>query len=196
MRLVLASASPARRGLLIAAGLDPDVIVSGVVEEDVTAADTAKLVSALAARKAEVVAARPDAAGALVLGCDSLLDVDGEAYGKPHDAPTATRLWQRLRGRSAALLTGHHLIETSSGRSGRGVVATVVHFGWPTDDEIDALVATGEPLSVAGGFTLEGRAGPFIEGVDGDPNNVIGLSLHLLRRLLADFDIGITSLWR
>jgi septum formation protein len=154
-RLVLASASPARLRLLTAAGLHPEVIVSGIAEDEVTADDTASLVASLAARKAEAVAARPEVAGALVVGCDSLLDVDGEAHGKPADAATATTRWQSLRGRSATLLTGHHVVDTSTGRASHGVAATVVRFGLPSDEEIAAYVATGEPLAVAGGFTLD-----------------------------------------
>jgi septum formation protein len=197
VRLVLASASPARLRLLIGAGIIPDVVVSGVSEDGVIASDTPALVAAIAARKAEAVAAGIDrAVPALVLGCDSMLDVDGEAHGKPADPATAIALWRRLRGRDATLWTGHHLIDTAGGQVRAGAVGTVVRFGRPGDDEIDAYVATGEPLEVAGGFTIDGRAAPFIAGVDGDPNNVIGLSLCLLRRLLAELGIGITSLWR
>jgi septum formation protein len=195
-RLVLASASPARLRLLTGAGLHPEVIVSGIAEDGVTADGTAALVASLAAKKALAVAARPEAAGALVIGCDSLLDVDGEAQGKPGDAETATARWRRLRGRTATLMTGHHLVEASSGRASHGVAGTVVRFGRPSDAEIVAYVATGEPLAVAGGFTLDGRSGAFIDGVDGDPNNVIGLSLALFRQLLANLGVEITSLWR
>jgi septum formation protein len=192
---VLASASPARLGLLRSAGLAPEVMVSGVREDDVVAADTATVVATLARRTAAAGAADPGAAGALVLGCDSLLDVDGEAHGKPGRADVAAARWRVLRGRRTTLLTGHCLIDTETSRQEEGVVGTVVRFGWPSDSEIDAYVATGEPLAVAGGFTLEGRAGAFIDGIDGDSNNVIGLSLALLRRLLASFDLAITELW-
>jgi septum formation protein len=194
-RLILASASPARLGLLRSAGLDPEVVVSGVAEDDVVAPDTRTLVARLARRKAEAVAADHRAAGALVLGCDSLLEFDGQAQGKPGGPDVASRWWRERRGRSATLLTGHCLIDTSTRRDTADVVATVVRFGAPSDEEIDAYVRTGEPMAVAGGFTLEGRAGAFVDGIEGDPNNVIGLSLALLRRLLAVLGYGITELW-
>ncbi|HLI01347.1 MAG TPA: Maf family protein, partial [Acidimicrobiales bacterium] len=135
-------------------------------------------------------------AGPLVLGCDSLLDVDGDAQGKPGTAAVAAERWRRIRGRSAVLVTGHHLVDTVTGRSCGDVAATTVRFGCPTDAEIDAYVATGEPLEVAGGFTLDGRAAAFVDGVDGDPNNVLGVSVALLRQLLGRLDVEITSLWR
>jgi septum formation protein len=194
-RLILASASPARLGLLRRAGLDPEVVVSGVAEDDVVAPDTPTLVARLARRKAEAVAGDQRAAGALVLGCDSLLDFDGQAQGKPGGPDVASRWWRERRGRSATLLTGHCLIDTSTQRDTAGVMATVVRFGDPSDEEIDAYVRTGEPMAVAGGFTLEGRAGAFVDSIEGDPNNVIGLSLALLRRLLAALGYGITELW-
>ncbi len=194
-RLVLASASPARLRLLRGAGLDPDVEVSGVDEGRPAAGATPAIVAHLAGRKAEAVAARPVAAGALVLGCDSLLDVDGVAHGKPTDATAALALWERLRGATASLSTGHHLVDTRDGRCAAAVATTVVRFGEPTDAELDAYLATGEATEVAGGFTLDGRAAPFVLGVDGDPNNVIGCSLTLLRDLLAELGVGITDLW-
>ena len=194
-RLVLASASPARLGLLRRAGLAPEVLVSGVAEDDVDAPDTRTLVAVLARRKAETVASGGRAAGALVLGCDSVLDFAGRPQGKPGSPDVAAQWWRERRGRSATLLTGHHLIDTAAGRHEEDVAATVVRFGHPSDAEIDAYVATGEPLAVAGGFTLEGRAGAFIDGIDGDANNVVGLSLALLRRLLAALGFGITELW-
>jgi septum formation protein len=194
-RLVLASASPARLGLLRGAGLTPEVVVSGVSEQDVDAPDTRTLVAVLARRKAEAVAAAHGVAGALVLGCDSLLDVDGEARGKPGRPDVARRWWRDQRGRPATLLTGHCLIDTTSGRVEEGVVGTLIRFGQPSDREIDAYVASGEPLAVAGGFTLEGRGGAFVDGIEGDSNNVIGLSLALLRRLLASLGLDLTELW-
>lgn len=193
-RLVLASASPARLRLLRSAGLDPVVVVSDVDESAVEADDPRSLVRTLAERKASTVAARePDA---IVVGCDSLLDLDGVALGKPGSVAEATERWHRMRGRSGLLVTGHCVVDTRSGRQVSDVAATTVRFGCPSDDEIAAYVATGEPLAVAGAFTLDGLSAPFVDGVDGDPSNVIGLSLPLLRRLLARLDVGVTDLWR
>ncbi|KNB51650.1 Maf family protein [Streptomyces caatingaensis] len=194
-RLVLASQSPARLGLLRQAGLAPEVIVSGVDEDALTAADPAALALVLAEAKAAAVAARPEAAGALVVGCDSVLDLDGRALGKPADAEDATARWKAMRGRSGVLRTGHCVIDTATGRRSSATASTTVRFGEPTDAEIAAYVASGEPLYVAGAFTLDGRSAPFVEGVDGDPGNVIGLSLPLLRRLLAELGTTITDLW-
>jgi septum formation protein len=193
-RFVLASASPARRRLLEAAGLHPEVLVSGVDETTDIPDDPAAMVACLAARKAEAVAALVGP-GALVLGCDSVLDVDGVAHGKPASADEATTRWKVLRGREAVLRTGHCLIDTTTGQRAAQVGATVVRFGSPSDAELAAYVATGEPLAVAGAFTLDGFAAPFIDGVDGDPGTVIGVSLPLLRTLLGRLDREICDLW-
>jgi septum formation protein len=201
--LVLASASPARLRLLQAAGIEPEVVVSHVVEEDADATNPRQMVATLARRKALAVAARRPArpagaargAGEVVLGCDSALDVDGRAYGKPATAEEALHRWVQLRGRNATLLTGHYLLDTATGRNGAGVAATVVRFGRPTDEELHAYVGSGEPLAVAGAFTLDGRSAPFIDGIDGDPSNVIGCSLPLVRRLLRALGHEWTSLW-
>ena len=190
--LVLASASPARLRLLRDAGLAPDVIVSGVAEDDVSGTP-AQIVRELARRKAHAVAAGLD--DAIVIGCDSLLELDGTALGKPADAGEAVSRWQSMRGRSGVLLTGHCVIDTATGRQADEVAATVVRFGCPSDAEIKAYVATGEPLSVAGAFTLDGRSAPFIDGIDGDAGNVIGLSLPLLRGLLGQLDVQLVDLW-
>lgn len=195
-RLVLASQSPARLGLLRQAGLAPEVIVSGVDEDKVSAPTPAELALALAEAKASVVAARPEAKGALVVGCDSVLELDGRALGKPADAEEATARWKDMRGRAGVLQTGHCVYDTVSGRYTSATASTVVRFGEPSDDEIAAYVASGEPLHVAGAFTLDGRSAPFVEGIEGDHGNVIGLSLPLLRRLLAELGVGITELWR
>jgi len=196
-RLILASASPARRALLSAAGIDAEVMVSGVDESVVEADDAYTLCLALARMKARTVAAQLTAdPGALVLGCDSVLAFEGEVFGKPTSADEAAKRWMMMRGRSGVLHTGHHLTGLVSGRQAEGVGTTVVHFADVTDEEIAAYVATEEPLSVAGAFTLDGRGGAFVDRIEGDPGNVIGLSLPLLRNLLADMDISITELWR
>ncbi|MCP3818984.1 Maf family nucleotide pyrophosphatase [Streptomyces sp. A3M-1-3] len=194
-RLVLASASPARLNLLRQAGLAPEVIVSGVDEDALTAATPGELARVLAEAKAAVVAARPEAAGALVIGCDSVLELDGEALGKPADAEEATARWKSMRGRAGVLRTGHSVVDTATGRHVSATASTTVRFGEPTDAEITAYVASGEPLHVAGAFTLDGRSAPFVEGIEGDHGNVIGLSLPLLRRLLGELGVSITDLW-
>lgn len=193
--LVLASASPARLNLLRQAGLAPHVIVSGFDEDALNHDEPAELALALAEAKAAVVAGLDEAAGALVIGCDSVLELDGEALGKPADAEEATARWKAMRGRSGILRTGHCVIDTVGGRQVSATASTTVRFGEPTDAEVAAYVASGEPLHVAGAFTLDGLSAPFIEGIDGDPGNVIGLSLPLLRSLLGELGVSITDLW-
>jgi septum formation protein len=193
---VLASASPARLALLRQAGFDPIVRVSGVDESAITTSDPGELVGTLARLKAAAVArVMPAAAHALVVGCDSMLVLGDEILGKPADAAEATARWRAMRGRSGELLTGHCVIDQRSGRTAEGVARTTVRFGSPTDAEIDAYVATGEPIHVAGAFTLDGRSAPFVDGIDGDHGNVIGLSLPLLRSLLSQLGVQITDLW-
>jgi septum formation protein len=191
--LVLASASPARLALLRGAGLDPKVIVSGVDESEFRADTPAALVALLAQAKADAVAARLDRG--LVIGCDSMLDLDGRALGKPGSAEGATALWREMSGRTGTLLTGHCLIDAATGRRAAAVAATSVRFGEPSDDEIAAYVASGEPLRVAGAFTLGGRGGWFVDGIDGDHGNVLGISLPMLRRLLAELGVAVPTLW-
>jgi septum formation protein len=132
----------------------------------------------------------------LVLGCDSLLDLDGAAVGKPATAEEAASVWRRLGGRQGTLCTGHCLIDAASGRRVGEVARALVRFATPSEDEIAAYAATGEPEAMAGGFSIDGLGAPFVEGVDGDPNAVRGLSVVLLRRMLAGLGIAITDLWR
>lgn len=193
-QLILASASPARLGLLRSAGLDPEVIVSGIDESIVDTEDPAALCLELAQLKARAVAATL-AGDYLVVGADSVLDLDGEALGKPSDATEARKRWEQMAGRSGVLRTGHCVIRVHSRQEVSEVASTTVHFGSPDAAELDAYVNSGEPALVAGAFTLDGLAGPFIDGIDGDHGNVIGLSLPLLRRLLSDVGIRITDLW-
>jgi septum formation protein len=190
-RFVLASASSGRLRVLREAGLDPQVVVSGVPEDVVGRAHD--VVLELAQRKARAVAAaEPDA---LVLGCDSMLELDGQVLGKPATPEEAVARWHAMRGRHGYLLTGHCLIDTALGQEAADVCATVVRFGKPTDEEVLAYVASGEPLRVAGSFTLDGRGAPFLDGIDGDAGNVIGVSLPLVRRLLAELGTSVVSLW-
>lgn len=236
MRLVLASQSPARLTLLRNAGFAPEAIVSDVDEDAFEAPTPVELALVLAREKARTVAERVGP-GALVIGCDSVLDLDGEALGKPSDAQDAVRRWKAMRGRDGILVTGHCLIDTrpadpgtapngargragsggggdgaggaekggdNGSRGGKGGVAwrevtqanaTLVQFAELSDAEIEAYVATGEPLGVAGAFTLDGLGGPFVESIGGDPSNVIGLSLPLLRRMLDEVGVSVADLW-
>ena len=196
MRLILGSASPARLATLRSAGLDPEVLVSGVDEDAITAGTTAELVCSLADAKAAAVAAMPAAAGAdLVLGCDSMLDLDGVALGKPADRDEAIERWRSMRGRSGVLMTGHCVIQPSTGRKLVEAASTRVWFADLSDEEITAYVDTGEPLVVAGAFTIDGFGGAFVEGIDGDHHNVVGISLPLLRRLAADLGVSWPRMW-
>jgi len=195
--LVLASASPARLATLRSAGVEPEVIVSGVDESQVGGVPPAELALQLAELKASAVADRLRADGdqRLVLGCDSVLELDGEALGKPDDASDAIARWQAMRGRSGVLHTGHALHDLATGRVAAATASTTVHFAEVTDAEITAYVATGEPLYVAGAFTVDGRGGAFVRGIEGDHHNVVGISLPLLRELLAELDHSWVDLW-
>ena len=191
--MILASASPARLRVLRDAGFDPEVVVSGVSER-IGKMAAAQAVVVLAERKGAAVAGR--CPGALVLSCDSLLDLDGSALGKPASPEEATDMWRRLSGNRGVLHTGHCLIDTRTDRRVSRLASTVVRFGTPSTTEIRAYVASGEPLAVAGAFTIDGRAGPFIDGIEGDPSNVLGLSLPLLRRMLDEFGVSVPELWK
>ena len=204
MQLVLASASPARLSVLRAAGLEPEVAVSDVDEDALLGglpdASPAAVVTALAGAKATAVARRvggrlPDA---VVVGCDSMLHIDGALVGKPADAGTARARWREMAGRTGELLTGHAVLRLVDGEIdlvAEGHAATTVRFGRPDPAELEAYLATGEPLAVAGAFTLDGLGGWFVDGIDGDPSNVIGISLPLTRRLLAGVGVRVTDLW-
>jgi nucleoside triphosphate pyrophosphatase len=193
VRVILASGSPARLAVLRAAGLDPQVTVSGVDEDAYQAATTAELAGLLAGAKAAAVAA--SLGDGLVIGCDSMLDLDGRAYGKPASPGEAAAIWRAMSGKSGTLFTGHCVIDAATGRRAAAVAATTVRFGTPTEEEIAAYVGTEEPLAMAGAFTIEGLGGWFVESIDGDHNNVIGISLPLLRRLLGDLGVTIPALW-
>ncbi len=196
MRFLLASASSGRLRTLRNAGVEPEVEVSGVDEDAFTAASPADLVRELAHAKAVAVAGR-QRGDLLVLGCDSLLELDGAALGKPASAAEAIARWKSMRGRTGVLHTGHTLIEVVDSAPGRvldGVASTEVRFAEPSDAEISAYVGTGEPLRVAGAFTVDGLGGWFVEAVAGDHHNVVGLSLPLLRRMLLEFGIAVSDL--
>jgi septum formation protein len=193
-RLVLASSSPARLATLHAAGVEPSVVVSGVDESVVDGLPPADLALRLAELKCAAVAADIHD-GSLVLGCDSVLELAGEALGKPVDAPDAVRRWQAMRGRSGVLHTGHCLRDTASEVEVAAVASTVVHFADVSDEEIEAYVASGEPLHVAGAFTVDGLGGAFVTGIEGDHHNVVGLSLPVLRDLVGRLGHVWTDLW-
>jgi septum formation protein len=198
-RLVLASASPARRQTLIDAGLSPEVVVSAVDEQAFEAADVIGLVATLARAKAQAVFADLDQPGdLLVVACDSLLELGGEPMGKPATPELAIQRWQAMRGRTGQLHTGHHVISRIGGiqNATSAVATTEVVFANIDDAEIEAYVATGEPLQVAGAFTIDGLGGAYVTTVCGDPHNVVGISLPLLRRLFAELGVPWHTLWQ
>lgn len=197
--IVLASASPARHTTLTRAGVHPEVIVSGVDEDAAIAAareqhgelDAADVALTLARAKAEQVSREHDV-HALVLGCDSVLELDGDIFGKPYSSQVAVERWQAMRGRSGTLHTGHWLIDDRDDGTGAtlgATASTLVHFAELSDAEIAHYVSTGEPLHVAGGFTVDGLGGPYVTGIEGDYHAVVGLSLPLLRDLLGELDL-------
>lgn len=199
-RLILASQSPSRLQVLRNAGVTPDVHVSWVDEEEIERsmpeASPADLCFALAQAKARAVAADyADDPEALVLGCDSVLDVDGRAFSKASSEQELRDRWTQMLGRSSVLRTGHWLVRPNSGEEVGAVASTVIHMGEPTEPELDAYLATGEPMRVAGGFTIDALGGAFVDGIDGDPSNVVGLSLPTLRRLLQEVGVRWTDLW-
>jgi septum formation protein len=216
--LVLASASPARLETLVRAGLTPRVVVSAIDEDAFTAPTVTALVAALAQAKAEAVAAtlaEPEAAwpdepedsspladlfqgrDLLIVGCDSLLELDGRPLGKPASPAEAVERWRDMRGRTGHLHTGHHVIARVDGqaRTASAVATTEVEFADLDDAEVEAYVATGEPGLVAGAFTIDGLGGPYVTSVKGDPHNVVGISLPLLRLLFAELGVPWHTLW-
>lgn len=200
VRVVLASASPARLATLRAAGIEPEVVAPDVDERAVAAESPAALAELLADRKCAEVAGRVGGDGrTLVVGGDSVLELDGRPYGKPADAQEAVRRWQSMRGREGVLHSGLSVRLTGGGdvASSRSAVSSaVVRFADLDDDEVEAYVATGEPLGVAGAFTIDGLGGAYVRGIDGDPHTVVGLSLPLLRELVSDLGIRWHELWR
>jgi septum formation protein len=202
---VLGSASPARLAVLRAAGIEPVVRVSGVDEDAVAAALTDprpdELVTALAEAKAHAVveALAGELPDAVVVGCDSMLSINGRMVGKPGTPEVARARWQEMAGKTGELLTGHVVLRLADGavdRTASGAETTTVRFGAPSDRELDAYIGTGEPLAVAGAFTLDGMGGWFVDGIDGDPSSVIGISLPLTRRLLAEVGVSVIDLWQ
>lgn len=206
-KLVLASTSPARLRLLRDGGIDPVTISPGVDEELVTQlaieageiSNTQDMVMRLAKAKAEAVLNHPDAQGALIIGCDSSLDLDGESLGKPHEPEVAIERWKSMRGRSGRLYTGHWLIDnrdnSPSPKALGQATNTTVHFADLSDSEVLAYVGTGEPLKVAGAFTIDGLGGAFIRAIEGDSHTVVGLSLPTLRELCIKLGVDYPSLW-
>ncbi|WP_010523953.1 nucleoside triphosphate pyrophosphatase [Nesterenkonia sp. F] len=214
-RLILGSASPGRAEVLTRAGVDFTVRVSAVDEDAAVEAARAageqvtpsRMAGLLAQAKAEAVAravaeegdeeaAEPGASDeVLVLGCDSVFELDGVAYGKPHEPEVAVERWRGLRGRTGTLHSGHHLVRPRDGATAARTVSTQVRFGTPSEEQIRAYAHSGEPLGCAGAFTIDGRGAAFIDGVDGDPQSVIGVSPRALGELLAELDIDITTLW-
>ena len=199
--MVLASASPARLAVLRAAGVEPVVRVSGV-DEDAVAASLVdptpdELVVALAEAKARAVlpAVAAEHRDAVVVGCDSMLLHGGELVGKPGTVERARKRWAAVAGGTGVLLTGHAVLRTGGGAA-TGTERTTVRFGQPSERELVAYLATGEPLAVAGAFTLDGLGAPFVRRVEGDPAAVVGLSLTLLRQQLAKRGLAITDLWK
>lgn len=190
---ILASASPARRKLLQTVGIDPIVRHSNFDESQIQLTDTIALVQALAQCKSEVVASQ--FSDGLILGCDSLLKVDGESYGKPESPSEAIIRWQKMRGNQGFLYTGHALIDQRQDKQLLRCGITKVYFADISDDEIEAYVASGEPLKCAGCFALEGKGGLFVEKIEGCHSNVIGLSLPLLRQMLKELGYRVMDFW-
>lgn len=190
---ILASASLARRKLLQTVGIPSFVHQSNFDESQIQLSDTIALVQTLAQCKAEVVANQ--FSDGLILGCDSLLEVDGESYGKPQSPEEAIARWQKMRGNQGFLYTGHALIDKRQNKQLVRCGITKVYFANISNEEIEAYVRSGEPLKCAGGFALEGKGGLFVEKLEGCHSNVIGLSLPLLRQMLEELGYKVTDFW-
>ena len=207
--ILLASKSSGRLATLQAAGVKPLVQVSTVDEDAVLheladqhrmaglpAPSAVEQVQALARAKALDVAASTGSQDTVVIvGCDSMLEIDGRTVGKPVDVSEARERWRTMSGSTGTLHTGHFLVRSSDGSTAEGVSSAIIRFGSPSQAEIEAYIASGEPLWCAGAFTIDGLGGAFIEGIDGDPHGVVGISLPLLRRLLGDLGVRWTDLW-
>lgn len=212
--ILLASKSPGRLATLRAAGIEPvvkvpdvdepavlEALASSHAEAGLPAPTPSEQVQELARAKALDVEAglssaeRDAAAGLVVIGCDSMLEIGGTVVGKPGSSQAARERWLAMRGRDGILHSGHFLVRARDGLTAQGVSSTVVHFGTPTLTEIDAYVASGEPQWCAGAFTIDGLGGAFIDGIDGDPHGVVGISLPLLRSLLVELGVTWTDLW-
>jgi septum formation protein len=193
MNFVLASASPARRKLLQTVGINPIICQSNFDESQIQLEDTVQLVQTLAQCKAEAVAQQFE--NALILGCDSILAVNGQIYGKPDSAQEAIARWQTMRGNRGLLYTGHVLIDQQQNKQLLKCGITQVYFADINNEMIEAYVKSGEPLNCAGCFALEGKGGLFVEKIEGCHSNVIGLSLPLLRQMLTELGYKITDFW-
>jgi septum formation protein len=202
VQFVLASQSSGRLSVLRSAGIDPVVQVSGVDEDAIMASlpeDTAPELIVLTLAEAKARAVAETHTDAVVVGCDSMLHQNGDLVGKPGTPERARERWARMAGGTGRLLTGHAMLRVRDGvvtASATGTISTTIRFGKPTPAEVEAYVATGEPLKVAGGFTLDGYGGWFVESMDGDPSSVIGISLPLTRRLLGEVGVSVVDLWR
>lgn len=201
MRLILGSTSPARLATLRAAGVSPEVIDPGVDESRISAVSAAALTAELALLKGEAVVSKVRAdttERTVVISCDSMLEIEGKVYGKPGTAGAAVVRWLRMRGRQGVLHTGHYVAVFEPDGSfvhQVRVASTVVTFADLTDAEISAYAATGEPAKVAGAFTIDGYGGPFVTRIEGDPHNVVGISLPLVRQMLLDMGVEWPTLW-
>ena len=207
--ILLASKSSGRLATLRAAGVEPLVRVSSIDEETVLgelirgrrdaglpAPSAAEQVQALAQAKAlDVMTSTDPQEAEVVVGCDSMLEIAGQVVGKPADAAQARERWRMMSGGTGTLHTGHFLVRTADGTTAEGVSSATIRFGSPSPAEVEAYIASGEPLWCAGAFTIDGLGGAFIEGIDGDPHGVVGISLPLLRRLLTALGVVWTDLW-